>query len=218
MVFLSHSFNFFQVRSLYECSDVADVALFTNPEEIYIMKRNGDVVMYDANKKIETIKIANEESIVTGPVSINGASPSLNEYQLFVNRKEQICVMQSAAEVPQGRNIKVYTYSEQKLYTINLDLCKYGMSRDESICIYTNGAFLAAADSKRFTMFNVKTGKYLGAIQIPTHLERTKGKEEKDCMFEQTGLSLFIFDEDKLIAVHDYERSFPAVLDIYKFW
>ena len=38
------------------------------------------------------------------------------------------------------------------------------------------------------------------------------------CMFEQTGLGLFIFDENKLIAVHDYERSFPAVLDIYKFW
>ena len=34
------------------------------------------------------------------------ASPQ-SEYQLFVNRKEQICVMQSAAEVPHGRNIKV---------------------------------------------------------------------------------------------------------------
>ncbi len=114
--------------------------------------------------------------------------------------------------------MQVYTYSERRLYTINLDLCRYGMSRDESICIYTNGAFLAAADSKRFALFNVRSGRYLGSIQIPTHLERTKGKEEKDCMFEQTGLSLFLFDEDKLIAVHDYERSFPAVLDIYKFW
>ena len=88
----------------------------------------------------------------------------------------------------------------------------------------------------------------------------SSGKDEKDCMFEQTGLGLFIFDENKLIAVsfflicnlrsdlllfvnlnniaspfipityfmqcpyplygqvHDYERSFPAVLDIYKFW
>ena len=27
------------------------------------------------------------------------------------------------------------------------------------------------------------------------------GKDEKDCMFEQTGLGLFIFDENKLIAV-----------------
>ena len=146
------------------------------------------------------------------------SNSGLSEYQLFVNRKEQICVMQSASEVAQGRHIKVYAYNERRLYTINLDLCKYGMSRDDSICIYTNGAFLAAADSKKFTMFNVLTGAYLGAIQIPAHLERTKGKEEKDCMFEQTGLSLFIFDEDKLIAVHDYERSFPAVLDIYKFW
>ena len=32
----------------------------------------------------------------------------------------------------------------------------------------------------------------------------------KDCMFEQTGLGLFIFDENKLIAVHDYERKFSS--------
>ena len=76
----------------------------------------------------------------------------------------------------------------------------------------------SAADSKKFALFSVKSGKYLGHINIPGHLERSKGKDEKHCMFEQTGLSLFIFDEDKLIAVHDYERSFPAVLDIYKFW
>ena len=127
--------------------------------------------------------------------------------------------MQSASEVPQGRHVKVFTCNDQKLlYNLNLDLLRHGISRDESICIYTNGAFLAAADSKKFVMFNVRTGKQAGTIKIPLHLERTKGKEEKDCMFEQTGLSLFIFDEDKLIAVHDYERSFPAVLDIYKFW
>jgi len=262
-----------QIRSCYSCSDVADVALFTDPEEIYIMKRNGDVVAYDANTKTETIKIPNQEPLsrplslpaptvnqpvqegqlepigaggaaaanvepagVAGPpfpqavaqAEPQGAQPAQfvpiwsagghHEYQLFVNRKEQICVMQSASDVPQGRYIKVYTYSERLIYRINLDLCKYGLSRDESICIYTNGAFLAAADSRRFAMFNVRTGAFLGSIQIPEHLERCKGKEEKDCMFEQTGLSLFLFDEDKLIAVHDYERSFPAVLDIYKFW
>ena len=50
------------------------------------------------------------------------------------------------------------------------------------------GAFLAAADSKKFAIFNVKTGKYLGELRIPSHLERSKGKEEKYCMFEQTGL------------------------------
>ena len=232
-----------KVRSSYNCQDVGDVALFTDPEEFYIMKRSGNVVMYDANTKTETLKIANENphppalqapEAPTDP-PVDGGNAAANapanqqqqqpqqqqqqyEYQLFVNRKEQICVMQSASEVPQGRTIKVYTYSQEKLYTINLDLCKYGMSRDESICIYTNGAFLAAADSKKFSIFNVRTGKYHGSITIPQHLERSKGKEEKDCMYEQTGLSLFIFDEDKLIAVHDYERAFPAVLDIYKFW
>jgi len=169
-------------------------------------------------KKTELMKIKN-------PINNAGnAAGHMSEYQLFVNRKEQICVMQSASEVSFGRKINVYSSLPEasdackQMYDINLDLCKYNMSRDESICIYTNGAFLAAADSKKFALFNVKNGKYLGQINIPAHLERSKGKDEKHCMFEQTGLSLFIFDEDKLIAVHDYERSFPAVLDIYKFW
>ena len=73
----------------------------------------------------------------------------MSEYQLFVNRKEQICVMQSACEVSFGRKIMVYSSLLEAsdacklMYEINLDLLKYNMSRDESICIYTNGAFLA---------------------------------------------------------------------------
>ena len=39
-------------------------------------------------------------------------------------------------------SFKVYNYSNcEEMYTINLDLWKYGMSRDESICIYTNQVF-----------------------------------------------------------------------------
>ena len=44
------------------------------------------------------------------------------------------------------------------------------------VCIYTNAAFLAAADSKRFVLFNVKDGNFVGVIQIPNHLERNKGQ------------------------------------------
>jgi len=201
-----------KMRSVFPCKDVVDVALFTDPEEIYLVKKSGDVVTYDATKKTEKIRIANRRA------NASNNPGHMSEYQLFVNRKEQICVMQSASEVANGRRIDVFTSGDKKEYDINLDLCKFNMSRDESICIYTNGAFLAAADSKKFALFNVKNGNHLGHINIPGHLERSKGKEEKHCMFEQTGLSLFIFDEDKLIAVHDYERSFPAVLDIYKFW
>ena len=41
------------------------------------------------------------------------------------------------------------------------------------------------------------------------------GKDEKDCMFEQTGLGLFIFDENKLIAVgfHLIQVFFSAIGD-----
>ncbi len=37
-------------------------------------------------------------------------------------------------------------------------------------------------------------------------------------MFDQSSLGMFVFDDNRLIAVHDYERSFPAILDIYTFW
>merc|ERR1712029_629926 len=182
--------------------NVTEVALYTEPEEIYLMKKNGNVVLYDATAKRETVKISNTAAPGAALLQDN------SDYQLFVNGKEQICVMQSAPEAPSGRHINAYTYSGTWLYRINLDLYKYGLSRDESVCIYTNAAFLAAADSKRFVLFNVKNGNFVGVMMIPNHLERSKGKDEKDC----------IFDQNKLIAVHDYERSFPAVLDIYKFW
>jgi len=215
-----------RVRSYYAAQNVTDVALYTDPEEIYLMKKNGNVVLYDATLKSESLKIDNCSAVaagslgggVPGPGGGGGGDISASDFQLFVNGKEQICVMQSAPEAREGRHINVYTYQGSFLYRINLDLYKYGLSRDESVCIYTNAAFLAAADSKRFVLFNVKNGNFVGVLQIPPHLERSKGKDEKDCMFEQTGLGLFIFDENKLIAVHDYERSFPAVLDIYKFW
>ena len=77
---------------------------------------------------------------------------------------------------------------------------------------------ILAADSKKFCVFNVKNGKYLSTLNIPAHLERSKGKNDIHCNYEQPGLNFFTFDEHMLIAVHDNERGFPAVLDIYKFW
>ena len=48
-------------------------------------------MIFDPNSNTETIKIPNP--------SVEGRASPQSEYQLFVNRKEQICVMQSAAEV-----------------------------------------------------------------------------------------------------------------------
>ncbi len=139
----------FQIRSCYQCSDVADVALFTDPEEIYIMKRSGDVVAYDANLRTETVKIPNDENLVpilpsnngggisapvhaapaaAGAAAANAPAPAnnggaaaaagavgppaaaggnnqqavavphvgLHEYQLFVNRKEQVRISKTS--------------------------------------------------------------------------------------------------------------------------
>ena len=43
------------VRSYYSAASVTDVALYTEPEEIYLMKKNGDVVLYDATNMTEVI-------------------------------------------------------------------------------------------------------------------------------------------------------------------
>ena len=51
-----------KLRSIFPCKDVVDVALFTEPEEIYLVKKSGDVVLYDASKKMESVKIANKNA------------------------------------------------------------------------------------------------------------------------------------------------------------
>ena len=46
-----------RVRSYYSAHSVTDVALYTEPEEIYLMKKDGTVMLYDANTMTETVKI-----------------------------------------------------------------------------------------------------------------------------------------------------------------
>lgn len=200
-----------KVRSCYPCSNISDFAFFSDPEELFLMKRNGDIVTYDANTKVETVRIpSNSPNDMSNTTSY--------DYQLFVNRKEQICVMQLGSDLPQGRTLKVYDMSYRNIYTVQLDALKYGISRDEMLAMYTNGAFLAVSDSRKILLFDVKDGTHLGTIPIPVHLERSKGKEEKDCMCEHTGISDIIFEEHRLIIVHDHERCYPSVMDFYKFW
>ena len=198
-----------RVRSYFSTQNVTGIVLYADPEEIHLMKRNGNLILYDADTKNETVKIknTNDLSLLTN-----------QDYQVFINGKEQICIMQSNPMAPSGRHINVYTYQGCWLYQINLDLDKYALSRNDSVCIYANPAFLAVADSKRFLLFNIKSGSYIGVIHMHGHLEWNKGKPEDACIYEHAGLVHFVFEENKLIAVHDYERSFPAILDVYKFW
>lgn len=197
------------LKPLHKCTDVIDVALFPGTDVIYLLKKSGDVLTYDSNTNLAKMKIPN---------NLQEGSSSNCEFQMFVNSNEEICLLQSAQEAECGRHITVYDDSAKEIFKINLDLWKYGLSRDESLCIYANGAFLCVANSQKLLLFHVKTGKYLSQIPIPIHMERSKGKENADCMFDPPGLNLLIFDEDKLITVHDYERTFPSVLDIYRFW
>ena len=146
------------------------------------------------------------------------ATVSHPDYQMFVTQDSDLCLLQSAADVDTGRFIHVFDKNGVEKYQINLDLWHFGLSRDESLCIYTNGGFLTAANSQKLLLFHISSGKYLGFLPIMTHLERSKGKDNQHCTYEPTGLNVIHFDEDKLIAVHDFERCFPSVIDIYKFW
>jgi hypothetical protein len=208
------------VRTCHQCENVADVALFTDPEEIYIMKKEGGVVIFDCLSNLESLVIPHPDDPL--PELVLGGADQVDErqkwtdYQLFVSRGERVCVMQASTEV--ARYITVYRYdNREKLFTVNLDLCRYGLSRDDCLCISTNGAFLTAADSKQFALFSVKTGNFLGSIPIPAHLERGKGVSESSALFEQTGLRQCGFDESVIVAVHDSDRTYPAVVDLYRF-
>jgi len=197
------------VRSTYYTSSVTDVAVYTEPEEIYLVRKDGSLMMYDATTMKMTLKIVSNNT----PSEVEKC-----DFLLFVNGKEQIFILQSAPEAPCGRSVRVYSYQGKLIYTINLDLVKYGLSRNESVCIYTNSSFLLVADAAKFVLFDVNNGRFISVLHIPCHIERSKGKVEKDCMFDQSSLGMLVFDENRLIAVHDYERNFPAVLDILNFW
>ena len=77
---------------------------------------------------------------------------------------------------------------------------------------------ILAADSKKFCIFNGKNGKYLSTLNIPPHFERSNGKDESDCAYPWRGLDFIAFEENQIIVMFDCERTFPAVLDIYRFW
>ena len=95
------------LRSFYMLRGIFKPQLLRNQSQV---KRNGDVVMYDANQRIETVKIRNNVPAAR-PLeptnATNNGDAAIGEYQLFVNRREEICVMQSSADVDCGRYSKV---------------------------------------------------------------------------------------------------------------
>jgi hypothetical protein len=126
--------------------------------------------------------------------------------------------LQAAHTTVCGRSVKVFDVSGLEKFQINLDIWRYGLNRDESLCIYTNGAFLAVANSQKILLFHRRTGNNLGVYDIPIHLDPTKGRYQNQCLSNTIGLNLMQFDEDRLIAVHNYDRTFPSVVDIFNFW
>ena len=91
------------MRSSYNCQDVGDVALYLDLEEFYIMKRSGNIVMYDANTKTETLKVANENphppaleaeealdrNPLQGPPNPLAIGPGLGDGNAHANQQQQ---------------------------------------------------------------------------------------------------------------------------------
>jgi hypothetical protein len=55
------------------------------------------------------------------------------------------------------RFVKVFDIEGVEKYHINLDLWRYGLSRDESLCVYSNGAFLTAGNSQQLLLFHIRS-------------------------------------------------------------
>ena len=91
------------MRSSYNCQDVGDVALYFDLEEFCIMKRSGNIVMYDANTKTETLKVVNENphppvleaeealdrNPLQGPPNPLAIGPGLGDGNAHANRQQQ---------------------------------------------------------------------------------------------------------------------------------
>ena len=71
--------------------------------------------------------------------------------------------------------------------------------------VFTTKAFIAVDDydSKKFVIFCSKSGRHLGEICFP-HPPRELITE--------------LFQEDKVVAVHDCPPNFQLVADILRFW
>jgi hypothetical protein len=141
------------VRSYYSAQNVTDVALYTEPEEIYLMKKNGNVVLYDATAKRETVKISNSQVLGSALLQDN------SDYQVIFNLFDRL-PFRSAVREREGADLcdavgsrgaqraahqclyilGIHTYHAYLayiahhsqgswLYRINLDLYKYGLSR-----------------------------------------------------------------------------------------
>lgn len=183
--------------------------------KIYVMKTNGDIFLFDLDTLEEKLVVDNAAKHQV----VRAANTALLDYKMFVSDKE-VCLLQASPHVESGRYVSVHNLDGIMKYRINLDLWDFGLSEDESLTIFTNRAVLSVANSQTVLLFHVRNGRHLGSLPIQNM--SGLGKAEEFCGKTpaglKPGLARINFEQDELIIVHDADRTFPAVIDIYKFW
>ena len=136
------------MRSYYSAQNVTDVALYTEPEEIYLMKKNGDLISFAVLFLIESsrrqrcavrchCKARNCEDQQLHRSWCCSPARQLGLPTLCQRERTDLChagdllpqyycltnnlLSQSAPEAPSGRHINVYTYSVS--WEIDLQRC-----------------------------------------------------------------------------------------------
>ena len=125
--------------------------------------------------------------------------------------------MQGSPATIEGRFVKILNFAGEERLRINLDLLEYKLSRNSSLKLCVHKKFIAVADSKTVLLFNNTTGQKMVAIDVPKVFQKHLSKNREKCG-SPDGMSKIVFHQDRLIVVRDTERTFPSVVDFYKFW
>ena len=141
------------------------------------------------------------------------------DYTFFITN-DHLLLLQRAADVSIGRFIKAVDKNGREQYTINLDLAKFGLSRDGLLGMSASRALLTVFDYKKILLFRISSGIFLGHLPIWPNFETSFGKVNQlhASALATTELNYGVFLEGKMLLIHDPRRRFPSVIDIYKFW
>ena len=185
--------------SYYNTTGINHLAPIESLEEIHCLKKEGSVVVHDAINKTKTVKIEEQLKMMF----LSQSEADLTKFQLLVNGKDEICVMQSASTPKMGPHINVHTYSGQWQYKINLD--QFGLC--SKIKMSCNGAFLVITDSKKLLFLEIKTGQTLSKnFWIPSF-----GMYETDD--NVNGMEIFFHGNQIVMKMENTQ----TIVDFYKF-
>lgn len=192
-----------------------DCAIYPRNEAIYTLADNGNIYLLTVDR---STGICRQDLKLDNHVRHRRVPPScsfLPYYMMFIAKNNDLCLLQSAADMDCGRYIYVCDKNGTPRFSINLGESFPIVPVNTSLCLYTFADLLMVTSSEKLWMFDFHDGKYLGKLKFEPHQDGG-GKDKQG--FHLTGLNTLRPSEGKLVAVHDIDRCYPSVADILKFW